>query len=185
MKFKPLMRIAAIDDGVFFPRKSKNSLLAGVVSRLDNRVEGIISCTVKVDGTDAGKKILEMVKKSKFDRQIKAVLLHGINFAGFNIVDVEKLSEGLQRPVIVCFKKKPDLKKIRKALQKLPQSKKRIKLIESAPKIRKFRSMRFQCAGCQKEEAGKIIKKTLLYSSLPEPLRLAHLIASGVTSKGR
>jgi hypothetical protein len=181
MALKQLIRVIGIDDGQFVPRKKGFTLLVGVVYRLDGRVEGVISEKIEVDALNASQKICEMIKNSRFEKQVKCVLLHGINFAGFNIADISLISKELSVPVIVCFKKKPNILKIRNALKNFPDFKKRIELIEKAPKIKPFNSIFFQCMGCTEIEAKKIINKTLLNSSMPEPLRLAHLIASGVT----
>jgi endonuclease V-like protein UPF0215 family len=45
-----------------------------------------------------------------------------------------------------------------------------------------------QRAGLTIEEARRIVKATTLHGNVPEPLRLAHLIAGGITtgrSRGR
>jgi len=42
MKLKPLVRVIGIDDGVFQPREKGQTILVGVVSRLDNKIEGIL-----------------------------------------------------------------------------------------------------------------------------------------------
>lgn len=178
---KKLLRVLAIDDGFFKPKKKGKAILVAVLSRLDNQVEGILSTSVKIDGLDSTSKIISLVKKSKFKTQVNFLILDGLNFAGFNIVDLQKLSKELGVPAIAVIRKKPDLERIEKALSNFKDSKKRIKLIEKAGPIHKGKKVFFQFYGCDEKTANTILSKTARYSNLPEPLRLAHLIASGVS----
>ena len=185
MEFKPLSRVIGIDDGYFDLKAREESILVGVVWRLDGRIEGILSQKIKVDRFDSTEKIISMISSSKFKSQAKFVLLHGVNFAGFNIADIKKINKKLRVPIIVCFRKKPNMKKIKKALSHLGNTKERILLIKRAGKIFSAEKIFFQFAGTKEQTARELIKKTLLYSYMPEPLRLAHLIASGITKPKR
>ena len=44
---KPLIRVIAFDDGHFTPKTKGEAFLVGVISRLDNRVEGIVSTKIE------------------------------------------------------------------------------------------------------------------------------------------
>lgn len=178
---KKLPRILAIDDGSFKPRQKGKALLLGVVSRLDNRVEGIVTTSVAVDGLDSTSKIIKMVKESKFRPQVNFILLDGINFAGFNFVDLPKLNKELNIPIIAVLRKKPRLEKIEKALQSFKDKRKRMKLIEKAGEIKTGKKVFFQSIGCDEKTVKTVLSKTTKCGNLPEPLRLAHLIASGVS----
>ncbi len=178
---KRLARVVAFDDGYFRPRTKGSTKLVGVVYRFDSRVEGIISGSIRVDGHDSTKKIISMLKKSRFLQQVAFILLAGVNFAGFNIADVNQLNKKLGKPVIMVFRRKPRFHKIRAALRKFHDSRKRIALIENAGKVYNAENVHFQCIGTTPAVARHVIKKCLMHSNIPEPLRLAHLIASGVT----
>ena len=178
---KQNIRVLAVDDGFFKPGKKGETILVGVVFRLDGRIEGMLKQTVKVDGLDSTAKIIKMCNKSKFRDQIQAVLLDGINFAGFNIVDVERLYKKTHFPIINVFRKMPRMHLIENALEKFKDSKKRLKLIEKAGEIHRFKNIFFQCHGIKPQEARKLLKKTVFFSNLPEPVRIAHIVASAVT----
>lgn len=178
---KPMIRVVAFDDGFFVPRKPGTTYLVGVVYRLDGRIEGIVSTKIKVDSLDSTQKIISLLSKSRFLEQIGFIILSGINFAGFNIVDVKKLNKKLKKPVIIVFRKRPDLEKIESGLKKFKDSSKRISLIREAGRIYKFENIHFQFTGTDLNKARQVIKKCLVHSNLPEPIRLSHLIASGVT----
>ncbi|MBN2067451.1 MAG: DUF99 family protein [Candidatus Diapherotrites archaeon] len=178
---KKLPRVLAIDDGFFRPRQKGRAILVGVVSRLDNRIEGILSGEVNVDGLDSTQKIISMLAKSKFKQQVSFLILDGVNFAGFNIVDVDRLFKRLSVPIIIVFRKMPRMEKIEKALGNFKDGKKRLKLIAKAGEIHSFNSIHFQVKGTDAKTAKSVLRKTIKYSKLPEPLRMAHLIASGVS----
>ena len=181
MALKPNFRVIAIDDGSFKPKQKEKIPLIGVIYRIDGRIEGILSQKISVDALDCTEKIIEMLSGGKFLQQISFILLQGINFAGFNIADVQKIHRKLRKPVIIVFRKFPDMGEIRNALRKFPDREKRLALMKNAGKIRKINSIHFQFVGTNEPTAREVIKKTLMHSFLPEPIRIAHLVASGMT----
>jgi len=178
---KGLFRVLAVDDGFFKPKKKGKAILVGVVSRIDGRVEGILSTNVNVDGLDSTGKIIKMLEKSKFKTQVKFLILDGLNFAGFNFVDLPKLNEKLGIPCIAVQRKKPNFEKIEAALSSFKDKGRRMKLIEKAGPVHKARKVFFQFSGGDGKTIKTVLSKTTKHGNLPEPLRLAHLIASGVS----
>ena len=177
---KPNPRVLGIDDGYFKPRSKGKCLIVGVLAS-KNRVEGIISTHVRIDALDSTQKIIQMIKSSRFKEQASFLILSGLNFAGFNFADVEKLHASLGIPIIIVLRKKPDFKRIERALSRFKDRKKRLLLMEKAGPVFKAENIFFQCFGCEKKEAESILKRFSLNSNLPEPVRLAHLIASGLS----
>lgn len=179
---KPFFRVVAFDDGSFKPKSSgEKTCLIGVVFRQPNHVEAVLSTDVEVDGFDSTEKIVTLLRGSRFLEQVSFVLLNGVNFAGFNVVDLPQLHAKLKKPIIAVFRKTPNMKKIKLALQRLPDAKKRLQLIEKAGKIHKAEAVNFQCRGIDAKLAHLVLRKLCVHAKLPEPLRLAHLIASGVS----
>lgn len=180
MKPKPLFRVVAFDDGFFPARRSGSALLVGVVWRADNRIDGVLSTRIQVDGNDATRKISSLLNNSRFAGQASYILLQGMTFAGFNLVDMKSLSRRTGKPVIAVFRQKPGKRKMADAIRKFHSAEK-TRALESAPKINPLGNIKFQFCGCGKAEAMRVIKKCLHHSSLPEPVRIAHLIASGAS----
>jgi endonuclease V-like protein UPF0215 family len=184
---KPEIRIVGIDDGVFIPHSKGLADVVGVVFRGGYWLDGVMRTEVAVDGMDATEKIAEMVKTSPHYAQIRVIMLNGITFAGFNVVDLRRLLELTELPVIAVTREKPDFDDIRKALNNLSQSEKRWSIIENAKNLIRVRTRRgeepvyMQIAGISKEDAEKIVKETSTRSNVPEPLRVAHIVASGLT----
>jgi hypothetical protein len=120
-------------------------------------------------------------------------MLKGITIGGFNMVDISQLHEKTSLPVIVVNRKMPNLEDIKNALKNFDDSENRWKCIENAGKIYKMqieknKNIYFQFKGLRKEETERIIKLSCTRSSIPEPLRVAHLIASALIkgeSEGR
>lgn len=178
---KPLFRVIAFDDGFFTKNESKQALLVGVVWRADNRIDGILSERISVDANDATEKISSLLNGSRFSSQVSCILLQGITFAGFNIVDMKALCKSTGKPVIAVFRKNPDRRAMLAAVKRFPDSAHKARTLKGAPKICSLGSLRFQYCGCARQEAEQVIKKCLLHSLIPEPIRIAHIIASGIS----
>jgi len=184
---KPEIRILGIDDSPFDTFSQKRILVIGTVFRGGTVLDGVMSTTVAVDGTDATKKLIEMINKSKFKPQLRCVILDGIALGGFNVIDIHALHKKTKIPVMVVIRKYPDLLKIKTILTKLKKEK-AVTLIEKAGAIHKAGNIYIQIKGMTLKAAEETLKITCTRSYLPEPIRAAHIIAAGVVkgeSKGR
>jgi len=188
---KPEVRVLGIDDGIFVPHKKGTVDVVGVVYRGGYWLDGVMRTEVEVDGTDATEKIASMIMGSPHFDQIRVVVLDGVTFAGFNVVDIKELFQKIGLPCIVVTREKPDFEEIRKALENLPEPEKRWKAMEKAGKLIEVRTRRaeeavyMQIAGISEGDAEKILKSTSTRSNVPEALRVAHIIASGLCSAKR
>ena len=181
------IRVIGIDDGPFNKFKDSKALVVGVVMRGGSWVDGILSAKVDVDGDDSTKNIAGMINRCKFKPQLQCIFLDGIAVAGFNVIDVKELSRKTKLPVIVIMRRKPDIENIRKTLIKIKQ-KSKIKLIEKAGKVFHIGDIFIQSVGIEIQDLRKILEIVCTRSLIPEPIRLAHLIAQGINlgeSKGR
>ena len=181
---KEEIRILGIDDGPF-SKDEKEVIVIGVVFRGGKFIDGVLRTYVSIDGLDATEKLSSMINSSKHKQQIKVIMLDGITLGGFNIVDVKKLYSETKIPIIVINRKVPDLKSIKKALEKnFDDFEKRWKMVLNAGKIKQIKlekfSIYYQNIGIDDEETEEIILTSLRHAQIPEPLRVAHLIASGI-----
>ena len=183
---KPEIRVLGIDDGVFVPHSKGFAPVIGVVFRGGYWLDGVMSTKVEVDGFDATDKIATMVLNSRHYEQLRVIMLDGITFGGFNVVDIKKLNTETRLPVIAVTRDKPDFDDIRKALKNLRSPEKRWKAILNAGEILKVNTRRkdekafMEICGILEDDARKIVQLTSTRSNVPEALRVAHLIASGV-----
>ena len=189
---KKEIRILGIDDSSFKKKQIKKILVIATVFRGGSFLDGILSTKITVDGNDSTKKIIQMINKTKHKGQLQIIMLNGIALGGFNIIDIKKLSQKIKLPVIVLMRKYPNIKEIFQALKNFKNSKQKQLLIKKAGKIYeikiKNKKIYTQFANISLEKVKKIISLTAIHSLIPEPLRVAHLIASGISlgeNKGR
>src|SRR4030066_24280 len=114
---KPHVRIRGIGDSIF-QFKDQHALVVGALVRIPSYLESVMRTEITVDGTDATEKLIEMIKRSRYRDQIKAVMLDGITFAGFNVVNIEELSSSTGIPLITITRAKATLEKMGEALMK-------------------------------------------------------------------
>jgi endonuclease V-like protein UPF0215 family len=185
---KTEIRIVGIDDGFFEPHTHGKCEVIGIVFRGGYWIDGVMRTQVEVDGMDATEKISHMIMGSPHYGQLRVIMLDGVTFAGFNIVDTTTLFETTSLPVISITRARPSFSDIRKALKNLPFTEERWAAIRKTQKITEVstgtgnESIYMQAVGIDIETAKKIVESTATRSNIPEPLRVAHLIASGLTS---
>ncbi len=188
---KPEIRVLGVDDGDFVPRAKGLVNVVGVVYRGGYWLEGVMRTQIEVDGMDATEKIASMIRNSPHYDQIRVIILDGITFAGFNVIDIKRLFEMAKLPVVAIVREKPDLEEIKKALKNLPEYEKRWTAIKNAGEIFEVQSRKasepiyMQIAGISELDAETIVRNTSTRSNVPEALRVAHIIASGLTKMNR
>lgn len=188
-RLKKELRVIGIDDAPFdkFDPLQRFVLVVGTVFRGGSFMDGMLSTHVEKDGEDATFRIVEMINNCKFKPQLQAIFLGGIAVAGFNVINPISLNKETGIPVVVVIRDYPDYKKIFSALEKIGM-KKKINIIEKLPKPIKINSIYVQNIGIGKKDTLKLLNITCTHSNFPEPLRVAHLIAAGISegeSRGR
>lgn len=182
---KKEIRVLGIDDGKFKPHTKGEVLVVGVVFRGGSSIDGILHTKIAIDGLDATEKIAQMIKDTPHRHQLRLVMINGVTFAGFNLVDIQKLHSASGLPVIALTQDKPDLAAIHVALKHLPDSEVRWQIIQNAGVLyevtNKGAKIYIGLAGIGLVDALTVLDLTSTRGSLPEPLRVAHLIASGIT----
>ena len=184
-KVKPQIRVVGFDDGTFsFSSKlnREKTILIGVVMKGSQEVVGVLSRWITVDGTDTTDAMVEAVLSSRF-KDLRVILLKGITYAGFNVVDLERLRKETGLPVVVVVRKRPDIGAMEEALRKhFQDADERISLLRKAPPLVELipDKLYIQALGVDSETAAEIVRVTTRTGLIPEPLRLAHMIASAV-----
>lgn len=183
-----ISHVIGIDDGAFAREHRGDVLVVGTVFA-GPRLEGVLSTRVRRDGRNSTTAIAAMIGGSRFAAHLQAVLLQGIALAGFNVVDLEALHRALGLPILVVARRAPNLEAIRSALHtRVRGGRRKWALIEQAGPMEGVAGVYVQRAGLSLAEAEALIRRFAVMGKLPEPLRVAHLIAGGVTrgeSRGR
>lgn len=180
---KPEIRVLGIDDSALLNEKV---MIVGTVFRGGDWMDGVLRSEITRDGLDATEVISTMIKNSRHYAQLRIIMLDGVTYGGFNVVDIEELYRETGLPVIVVMRTCPDFEKIRTALRHFSDGELRWEIIKKAGKIEKLVTKKngtpiyIQKAGIGIKSAEKIVRLTSIRSNIPEPLRVAHLIATGI-----
>ncbi|MEL6496092.1 MAG: DUF99 family protein [Cyanobacteria bacterium J06623_7] len=116
---KKQIRAIGFDDAPFERHQIEKVNLTGIVCA-NTRFEGMVWGAVEVDGDDANDIICQLLLQRKFLPQLHLVLLDGIGFGGFNLVDLPALAARLERPCVAMMRKLPNLEKMKQAMSRLP-----------------------------------------------------------------
>jgi endonuclease V-like protein UPF0215 family len=177
---KKISHAIGFDDAPFNHHRRRDVLIIGTVFA-GLRMDGVLSAFVRRDGVNSTATLVDLIQNSRFYPQLQAVLLQGIAFAGFNVIDIYQLHRQLGLPVVVVSRVKPNLAKIKSALlEKVQGGRKKWQLIEKAGPMEKMGDVYVQRVGIDKDETIALINRFAINSTIPEPLRAAHLIAGGV-----
>jgi endonuclease V-like protein UPF0215 family len=184
---KSEIRVLGVDDGRFVPHSQGTVNVVGVVYRGGYWFEGVMKTEVAIDGLDGTEKLVAMIKSSPFYEELRVVVLDGITLGGFNVVDINELSCRTNLPVISVTRQKPNLEEIKSALRNLPDFETRLQAMQNAGKLFELQTRREEnaifvhLAGVVLEDAKQILSVASTRSNVPEALRVAHIIASGLS----
>ncbi len=183
MNLKHEMRVLGVDDS---PLVAQSVLVVGALFRGAEWLDGVMRTYITKDGMDATEKIAEMVCSSKHHTQIRAMLLDGITYGGFNVVDIHALHELTSVPAIAVMRNFPDLESMHEAVQHVSEPEFRYSLLLKAGGFTKVitrdegHPLYIQTAGIEPEDGAQIVRRTALHANIPEPLRAAHMISSAI-----
>ena len=179
LKHNRTIRVIGFDDSPFRRGEGGKVAIAGIVCGL-TRFEGMVWGEVQQDGWDATDAICQLLLGGKFLSQLHLLIMDGIGFGGFNIVDLPLLHQRLNIPCVAVMRRQPDLAAIKEAMRRLPEPERRFEILQRAGRVWESEPFFFQVCG----EAPEIIAATLQRltdrGKVPEALRLAHLIGAAV-----
>lgn len=172
--------VVGFDDAPFPIGHRGNVPVVGAVFT-GPRLDGVLCGRVRRDGVNSTRELVRMVRESHFAFHLQGVLLQGVALAGFNVIDVRRLSEVLRLPVLVVARRTPDRQAIRTALlNRVPGGRRKWRLIECLGPMEPLAQVHVQRVGLTLAQAEALLGRFCLYSRIPEPLRTAHLIAGGL-----
>jgi uncharacterized protein len=179
---KPHPRVLAVDDGAF-ARTDSSAPIAAVVVSLPGYVEAVRRGHVTTDGRDATERLVALARATGPLDGVRAALLDGAVLGGFNVVDLAAVHRALGVPVIAVTRRPPDFARIRAALRQWfgRDAARRWRLLRAQrlfPVPTGARPILAAAVGCPRAEAIALLHRATVRGYWPEPLRLAHLIAS-------
>jgi uncharacterized protein len=175
-----------IDDGPFLPRRLGGSKAPLVIVQLNGpHLVEARAAWISVDGLDATFAASRMLRSLPV--RSSPVLLAAATFAGFNIIDPRVLERKFRTPTIVVIGSRPNNRAVKRALVKhFPDWKKRWRVLSSLGPLHQVRTFHregpifYEAFGCADGEAKKILREWAYVSRIPEPLRVAGLVARGL-----
>lgn len=183
-----ISHVVGFDDAPF-PHAHRGDVPVVGVFYAGLRLDGILVGRIRRDGANAARALARLVAESKFATNVQFVMLQGIAMGGFNVVDVEALHRLLEVPVLVVARRRPDLAAVREALlTRVRGGARKWALIERLGPMEPAAGVFVQRVGLTLDEADAVIRRWAVHSRIPEPLRVAHLVAGGIAtgqSRGR
>jgi len=161
--------------------QSKRSVLAGVVMRSDMIVDGFIFGSAEIGGDDATEEIVGMFQRLNRN-DINVIMLGGSVISMYNIIDIDSLGSMTNKPVIsVTFEESEGLEPHIK--HHFPDSWEKKLLAYSklgareAVKLHTNYIVYVRPYGISLEISKRILDKFTIQGAIPEPIRLARLLA--------
>ncbi|MEL7035006.1 MAG: DUF99 family protein [Cyanobacteria bacterium J06592_8] len=179
LRLNRVIRVIGFDDAPFERHSGEQVSVAGVVCG-GTRFEGMVWSEVQPDGWDATDTLCNLLMRSKFLPQLHLILIDGIGFGGFNLVDLPELAARLERPCVAVMRRQPNLQKVEEALRRLPDAEKRLQILGRAGQIHTYPPFVFQVCGEKPDAIAQALDRLTDCGKVPEALRLAHLIGAAV-----
>jgi hypothetical protein len=176
--------IRALGIAESFRKSGRHSMLAGVVMRSDMVIDGIAYAKSTVKGDDATDSVIKLY--TSLDRtDINFVMLGGLIISMYNIIDPTRLYERLKIPIIaVTFEESEGLgEHIKRAFPDAWEGKmemyKKLGAREEV-KLKTGHIVFVRAEGIRIKEARLALNKFLLQGAIPEPIRVARLVARAI-----
>jgi endonuclease V-like protein UPF0215 family len=179
------VKVVGFDDGPFRRESRGDVLVVGAIYRGGDFLDGMVTTRVRRDGRNATERLVGALVGSRYFPQLHYVMLDGIAFGGFNVVDLARLHGETGLPLLVVVRRRPGMEAVREALLRLPGGRAKWRLVEAAGPAEPCRGLWVQRVGLDRDEAEALLDVTCTRAKLPEPLRAAHIVAGAlVTGEG-
>ncbi|MEM2942719.1 MAG: DUF99 family protein [Candidatus Bathyarchaeia archaeon] len=171
----------------FIKSKSRRSILAGVVMRSDLIVDGFSFARTTVGGIDATESVIELCRRLS-RRDLNIILLNGCVISWFNIISLGEVRRNTGLPLIcITYEESEGLERYFTEYFR----------DEAGERIRRYREngereeLRLHTGqtvfarylGIEREDAARILDKFTIQGSVPDPLRVARLLARAVVQQ--
>lgn len=171
-----------------FHQNSEKSILSGLVMRRDFVIDGFVFGTTTLDGDDATDSVLKMYDELNRP-DISYVLISGLIISLYNIIDIKKIHEILQIPIIgVTYNESEGIESaIKHHFPNSYHSKiKQYRKLGNRDKITLHTSANIfvRRQGCDLQDVKHLLNELTIQGSFPEPLRVAQLLAKSLLQKG-
>jgi endonuclease V-like protein UPF0215 family len=183
---KPGIRALGVAES--FRQGQKRSVLAGVVMRSDRVVDGVVLGRTAVGGNDATSAILSLLRRFRRN-DVNLIMISGAILSLYNIIDVDALAIKSKLPVIcLTYKETAGIEgSIRRhfpagAEAKLAAYRKLGR--RTGITLRTGYRVYVRTSGIDRENVKPVLDAFTLQGSVPEPVRVAKLLARATLPRG-
>jgi uncharacterized protein len=183
---KKAIRVFGVAES--FRKGDRASVLGGVVMRSDLIIDGLCFGHARVGGDDATASILGMYRLLKRG-DVNVIMLSGCIISNYNIVDVDAIAQKTTRPVIcLTYRESPGIEgAIRSRFEEAEEKITRYRMLGERLRIvlGTGHAVYARLASISEPDAKRVIESFTLQGGVPEPLRLARLLAHARRSSGQ
>ena len=179
-------RVVGVEDGRFSREADVQKAVLVAVLLHGISIIDFQMTDIEVNGLDATEKFRCMLQRWSLD----SVILAGVSYAGFNLIDPNVIFEEFERPVIIVARTKPNTKAVKDALLRhFEDWETRWAVVEKLGPIYEIVSVPneppiyAETVGVDLELARDLVRGLSVCCRIPEPIRVARLIARGLTPK--
>ncbi|MGQ9529951.1 MAG: endonuclease dU [Candidatus Bathycorpusculaceae bacterium] len=177
------MLTVGVEDGSFRKGITQKALLAAVLVR-GTKIENVKIIKITVDGLDATEKLANLLKEWEFD----GIMLAGVSFAGFNLIDPIVMYEEFQKPITIISRTRPNNKAVKRALERhFEDWEIRWRVFQKLGPVYKIfvqegeAPLYIETVGASVKWASEMVRAFSFCGRVPEPIRVARLIARGLS----
>ncbi|WP_247002595.1 DUF99 family protein [Halosolutus gelatinilyticus] len=157
------------------------STIAGAVVRADCAIDGLRYAACTVGGTDATDAVRSLVETC-CRPDVRYVLLGAVAPAWYNLLDLSRIHDAAERPVLaVTFEASDGLEAGLRDAFSGDELDERLATYRSLPDRRAVsvngEIVYVRCLGCDRDEAGEIVRGFTPAGGRPEPIRVAGIAA--------
>ncbi len=181
-------RIVGFDDG-YFPPEYKGgrgrTIVLGVYTLDGYIITGLGYRWVLVDGRETTHAIIDILKSMN---KPDLVLLDGVTYAGFDVVEPWTIHDETHTPIAVIQQYPLNIDRIRSALERhFRDAYERFNTIYRVYNGFKYLDTPWKTIQYyiypEDLDVSDELRRLMIYSPIPEPLRIAHMIASLITRR--
>ena len=183
---KPGIRALGVAES--FRQGQKRSVLAGVVMRSDRVIDGVTLGRTAVGGDDATASILSLLRRFRRN-DVNMIMVSGAILSLYNIIDVDALASKSRLPVVcLTYKETAGIEgSIRRhfpagAEKKLAAYRKLGR--RSGVTLHTGHRVYVRTSGIDRESVKPVLDAFTLQGAIPEPVRVAKLLARAALSRG-
>ncbi|MHB1868126.1 MAG: endonuclease dU [Nitrososphaerales archaeon] len=183
---KKAIRVLGIAES--FRKEQKYSTLAGVVMRSDLVIDGFAHSKLKVSGSDATSSTIDLYRRLHRN-DINAIMISGSVLSLYNVLDIDEIYKELKIPVVALSFSKSRSNLAENIESRFPEkiAKEKINLLEKLGPSSRLRletgyDVYVRNAGISDDLSRRLLNKFTLQGSLPEPVRVARLLAKSIAT---